>query len=147
MVSSFMSLTGRVLKKMSFVLAVLGVSLATVWAAAALYVDLPNPMVQHVVAITYLIVIFGILVLFRAHWAAVLASLAAFACVLIWWLSLKPSNYREWQPDVAQTAWAEISGDQITIHNVRNCEYRAEFDYTPRWETRTVHLSKLRGID
>jgi len=62
-------------------------------------------------------------------------------------LSLKPSNFRQWQPDVAETAWAEINGDRVTIHNFRNCDYRGEFDYTPHWETRTVDLSKLRGID
>jgi hypothetical protein len=33
------------------------------------------------------------------------------------------------------------------LHNVRNCEYRTEADYTPRWETRTVDLRQLRGLD
>ena len=35
----------------------------------------------------------------------------------------------------------------MTLHNVRNCDYRTETDYTPRWETRTVRLSQLTGID
>ncbi len=64
-----------------------------------------------------------------------------------WWLTLKPSNDRAWQPDVAQTAWAEIDGDHVTIHNVRNCDYRTEGDYTPRWETRSFDLSQIRGMD
>ena len=71
----------------------------------------------------------------------------AFAVVVLWWLTLKPSNDRPWQPDVAQTAWAEINGDQITIHNVRNCDYRTEMDFTPQWETRTVRLSQMTGVD
>ena len=70
-----------------------------------------------------------------------------FALVLAWWLTLKPSNDRAWQPDVAQTAWAEIDGDHVTIHNVRNCDYRTEGDYTPRWETRSFDLSQIRGMD
>jgi hypothetical protein len=73
--------------------------------------------------------------------------LAAFVFVLLWWLTLKPSNDRAWQPDVAQTAWAEIDGDHVTIHNVRNCDYRTEGDYTPRWETRSFDLSQIRGMD
>jgi hypothetical protein len=60
---------------------------------------------------------------------------------------LKPSNDRAWQPDVAQTAWAEINGDEITIHNVRNCDYRTANDFTPHWGTRTVRLSQITGID
>ena len=35
----------------------------------------------------------------------------------------------------------------ITIHNLRNCEYRSEFDYTPHWETKNVDLSQIRGVD
>ena len=30
---------------------------------------------------------------------------------------------------------------------MRNFEYRTETDYTPRWETRVVHLSTLTGVD
>jgi len=32
------------------------------------------------------------------------------------------SNDRTWQADVAQTAWAELDGDWVTIHNYRQCE-------------------------
>ena len=60
---------------------------------------------------------------------------------------MKPSNDREWQPDVAQTAWAEINGDEVTIHNIRNCDYRTTTDFTPHWETRTVRLSQITGMD
>jgi hypothetical protein len=98
-------------------------------------------------AIAYVVVIVILLAVFRGRWLSLVIGLFAFSCVLTWWLSLKPSNDRPWQPDVAQTAWAEIDGDQITIHNFRNCDYRTEGDYTPHWETRTYNLSKLRSVD
>ncbi|HWA48988.1 MAG TPA: DUF4105 domain-containing protein, partial [Dongiaceae bacterium] len=53
----------------------------------------------------------------------------------------------DWQGDVTQTPWAEIEGDKVTIHNVRNFEYRTETDYTPHWETRNYDLSEIRGAD
>jgi hypothetical protein len=65
----------------------------------------------------------------------------------MWWLTIKPANNRTWQPDVAHTAWAKINGDQVTVHDVRNCEYRTEDDFTPRWDTRTVRLSQITGMD
>ncbi len=74
-------------------------------------------------------------------------GLVGFGVVLIWWLSLTPSNDRNWQPDVAQTPWAEIEGDRVTVHNLRNCDYRTETDYTCAWETREFDLSQLRGVD
>ena len=147
MVASFMNSLNKILKCVAFAVLVLAASLITAWAAAALYFDLPHPALKHGLAIVYLVVVFGILFIFRARWPALLAAVVAFVCVLTWWLSLKPSNNREWQPDVSETAWAEINGERITLHNVRNCDYRAEFDYTPHWETRTVDLSHLRGID
>lgn len=70
-----------------------------------------------------------------------------FAIVLLGWFCLRPSNEGDWQADVAQLAYAEISGDKVTIHNVRDCDYRSKTDYTARWKTRTVHLSQITGID
>src|SRR5262249_40116209 len=43
--------------------------------------------------------------------------------------------------------FAEIDGDSVVIHNFRNFDYRSETDYDQRWETKTLHLSNLRGID
>ena len=80
-------------------------------------------------------------------WTKVGALAILFGAVLTWWFTLKPSNEANWQPDVAQLAWAEINGDEVTLHNVRNCDYRTETDYTPHWETRTVRISQITGID
>src|SRR5207244_1283487 len=75
------------------------------------------------------------------------ACLILFTGVLIWFFSAKPSNNRDWQTDVEQVPRVEINGDTVTIHNVRNFEYRTETEYTPHWETRTYQLSALRSAD
>ena len=67
--------------------------------------------------------------------------------VLVWWSSLQPSNEREWQPDVAQLSWFEADGDRLTVHKLRNFDYRSETDFTPRYEDRVFDLAKLRGFD
>ena len=102
---------------------------------------------SHLGASSYGIAMVGTLLAFRGRGKGIAICLAGFALVLAWWLTLKPSNDRAWQPDVAQTAWAEIDGDHVTIHNVRNCDYRTEGDYTPHWETRSYDLSQIRGMD
>ena len=38
-------------------------------------------------------------------------------------------------------------GSEVTIHNLRDCDYRAEFDYTCQWLTRTVDLDQIEGLD
>ena len=70
-----------------------------------------------------------------------------FLAVLVWFFSLKPSNDRDWMPDVAKVAWVQVDGDRLTVHNIRNFEYRSETDFTPRWEDRTYDLSRLRSFD
>jgi hypothetical protein len=100
-----------------------------------------------VVAWAFALVVLAAIIFSRGPWRKLGATFLGFALVLAWWLTLKPSNDRAWQPDVAQSASAEINGDTVTLHNVRNCDYRTETDYTPHWETRTVRLSQLTGID
>ncbi|MBZ5652166.1 MAG: DUF4105 domain-containing protein [Acidobacteriia bacterium] len=120
----------------------------TAWGAAALYFDLlSGTSLRTWGASSYSIAMVGTLLAFRGRGKGIAICVAVFALVLAWWLTLKPSNDRAWQPDVAQTAWAEIDGDRVTIHNIRNCDYRTEGDYTPHWETRTFDLSQIRGMD
>jgi hypothetical protein len=115
------------------------------WALGALHYDFP--IAKTMVAWGFAAAIVATIIFVRGGLRKLGAILCAFALVLIWWLTLKPSNYGNWQPDVAQLAWADINGDEFTFHNVRTCDYRTDTDYTPHWETRTVRLSQITGID
>lgn len=65
----------------------------------------------------------------------------------VWRWGFTPSNERNWQPDVAKVAWAEVEVDTVRLHNVRNFHYRTETDFDARWEDRTVKISDLKGVD
>ena len=95
----------------------------------------------------FVIALLAIVIFVRGKLLKLAIVFGAFAVVVSWWLTFKPSNDRPWQPDVDKTAWAEINGDEVTIHNVRNCDYRTTTDFTPHWETRTIRLSQITGID
>ena len=73
--------------------------------------------------------------------------LAAFAVVLAWWLRIPPSNDRDWQPEVAVLPSVTIDGERVTIHNIRNFDYRSETDFTPRWYDATFDLAQLESAD
>jgi Domain of unknown function (DUF4105) len=119
----------------------------TLWAAGALWFDFPVRTIRQPVAVIYAAGIIAVAVLGMGRWRAMGLIAGAFIALLVWWLTLRPSNDRAWQPDVAETPWAEVDGDRVTLHNVRNCEYRTATDFTPRWETRAVHLAQLTGLD
>ena len=81
------------------------------------------------------------------RWRAVAVHAAAFVALLFWWQTVQPSNDRDWQSDVAVLPYATIAGDAVTVHRIRNFDYRSETDYTPGYYDKTFHVSKLEGID
>jgi len=117
------------------------------WAVLAiLYSNLPvflRPWIAGIFAICSLVALVGRYSVRRTRQG----FLAAFATVLVWWLFMPPSNSRNWQPDVVLLPWADIQGDRVTIHNIRNCDYRSETDYTVRHYDRTFDLAGLKSID
>jgi hypothetical protein len=63
------------------------------------------------------------------------------------WSSIRPSNDRNWVPEVAQLPWGEVSGSTVTLHNVRNFTYRTESDFDPVYESRTYNVDQLTEVD
>jgi hypothetical protein len=118
------------------------------WGCAALWVDGPSSRpLAGLMAAMFTLTSSWLLFFVRPFLRGALTCLLLFLLLLGWWLHIAPGNDRHWQPDVALSPTAEISGDRLTVRNVRNFEYRSETDYTPRWETRTYDLAKLQGLD
>lgn len=83
----------------------------------------------------------------RPRRRAMIASAALILATIVWWNLIPARNDRDWAPNVARLATAEIDGNRLTVNNVRNFDYRDANDFTEHWETRTYDLDKLRGID
>jgi len=119
----------------------------TGWGCLAIYYsNLPaaaRPYAAGIFGLTTL----GILLFVRPHWKGQLIFLLLFVLLMVWWRSMPPSNNGDWQPDLATLAWAEIKGDEVTIHNIRNCDYRTETDFTCHYYDKTFNLSKLKNLD
>lgn len=121
--------------------------LLTLWAVGALYFDVRIGWLRGPLAGLYVGVIVTLWVLVKPRWRAAALTAGAFLLVFGWWLLLKPSNDRNWQPDLAVLPYAEFSGDRVTIHNIRNCDYRSETDFDVRHYDRTFDLADLRTVD
>jgi uncharacterized protein DUF4105 len=76
--------------------------------------------------------------------ALALAGLALIVLPLgLAYLFATPSAERDWAPDQGVLPRATVSGDRVTIENVRNFSYRSASEYAPRYETRNYDLSRL----
>lgn len=60
---------------------------------------------------------------------------------------LEPSNDRDWSADQAVLPHAEFDGDRVRVHNIRNCHYRGQDDYTVDYYDKTFDLDKLDSVD
>lgn len=64
-----------------------------------------------------------------------------------WFLTTEARDDRDWMPELARAPTADIDGDRVTVHGVRNCLYRSETDFDVRYEDRTYDLSRIEGGD
>lgn len=121
---------------------------AVAWATAAVWFDGPiSRLVAGILALLFACGCLFLLIFLRPYRFALYIVFVAFFLVLAWWLNIPPKNDRPWLPEVSRTSYAVLEGNRLTIHNVRNFDYRTETDFTERWETRTFDLEKLRGAD
>ena len=124
---------------------------AAAWGALALYYsDIDSANLRIVLAAAF--TLYGaatLLALGIRRWRRRMVGgfLVVFALLVTWWNTIQPSNERDWRPEVAVLAYATIEGDLVTVHNVRNFDYRTETDFTPAYYDKTFDVRKLQSID
>lgn len=60
---------------------------------------------------------------------------------------LVPSNDRTWSPDQATLPYAVMRGDEVDVHNIRNCAYFSTDDYVLQHYDKTFRLDDLETVD
>ncbi len=128
-----------------------------VWCFGAVYFDGPWPGTGNLVlALVWATVFLGAWLRpparllggrgrrFGRRWPA----LALLLVVMAPWAMIQPSNERDWQPEFGRTGHGEVGDDgTVTLHEVRNFEWKSRDEAVERWETRSFRLDKLRGVD
>ena len=134
-------------------LIVIGVAIAasSLWGTGMLFFAGPGgPTLRAALAIALVVVALlaiGALRWRRWRWRAVAVFAVVLALLGGWWNTMRPSNDRDWQPEVARLPEATIEGELVTVHNIRNFDYRTETDFTRRYYDRTFDLRRLDRMD
>lgn len=58
-----------------------------------------------------------------------------------------PTNFRDWTPEQAVLPYAEFNGNQVTVHNIRNCQYFADDTFMVDYYDKTFDLAEVQGVD
>lgn len=81
------------------------------------------------------------------RWLILVVYCGFVALVLGWWTTIRPTNDRDWAPDVARTLTATIKGDRLVVNNLRNFRWRSDTDFDQRWERRSYDLAHVSSVD
>jgi hypothetical protein len=141
----------RVVRFVGFIAVGLAIALLTGWGALVLYYLGPGGATARTAQAWVFAAIgltaVGALAIRRVRRATTAAWGIALVLVGVAWASTRPSNDRDWQPEVAVLPHATIDGDRVTVHRIRNFDYRTETDFTPAYYDRTFDLRRLDRVD
>ncbi len=129
------------------------VILSSVWLSFAIWIQQPGGwLISRILIGVWIVFALSILgIYFSRHLLSrrkdIVLYVVAFALSLGWYFSIPAKQDRDWSPDVANIFSYEKQGDQVTIHNVRNFDWKSVDDFEERWETRHYDLNKITGIN
>jgi hypothetical protein len=127
------------------------VIVSAAWGVLALhYSDMPGVVVRTIAAAVFASFALAVLAgLATRRWRrrALGVYIVAFGGLLVWWHTIAPSNDRDWKPEVAVAPYVTFDGERVTVHNVRNFDYRTETDFTRAYYDKTFDLRQLQGVD
>jgi len=117
------------------------------WGTLAIYYSNAPAWIRPVAAGLFAVGCIVILIGIKPRLKRLASFAALWGAVAIWWMLIPPSNNRDWQPDLAVLPWAEVNGDQVIFHNIRNCNYRSRNDFDVSCYDRTFDLRGLKAAD
>jgi hypothetical protein len=139
---------GRIADWVLLVLMLASATGVTLWMVGAIYYDVCHATQWgRLLAVGWALGVTLTFAAWQPFWQPFAVLLGIAALFLGWWLRQKPSHQRDWDTSVAVLPRAVRQGDVVRIENIRNFEYRSLDDFTPHYETRTVHLGNLKAAD
>jgi hypothetical protein len=130
----------RALRIVGRIVLAVAVALASAWCVlATLRAPVGAPLVREGLAALFGLIALGALIgLFATRWRrrALGAFLAALITFAIGWSRIQPSNDRPFRAEEAVLAYADVEGDRVTVHNIRNFQYRTRRTSPPPTTTR-----------
>ena len=122
-----------------------------IWGVLAISYSGPaSDILRTALAFIFAIASLGTLIALASHiwrWRALAGYLIVFTFLVSGWRSIKPSNERDWQTDVAVLPYATMEGDIVAVHNIRNFAYRSETDYSVAYYDKRFDIKRLEGVD
>ncbi|MDQ8205654.1 DUF4105 domain-containing protein [Pelagicoccus sp. SDUM812003] len=80
------------------------------------------------------------------RFAGLIVALTAFIAT-IGYIAQRPSNDRDWKPEIARLPRFEIADKTLSLTNLRDFRWRSVNEYEERWVDTNYQLDELRTLD
>ena len=141
---------GRFIRALILTVAFLVIAFFLAWGGMAIWFRLDVGLAAKVL-ILMAFAVPGLFALFHLFTQkpnrALLVYLVAISAVFAWWYTVTPPPQADWAEDVSRQVTGTIEGDQLTLSDVREFEWRSNNDFDANWTNRTYDLSQLTGAD
>ena len=142
------SLSGKAVRGLSAV----GLVVFAAWAELAILFHAALPQMQRlgVATMVAIILLAGAMSMLARVWRRLILPVVVVVLIGIvsWWSSIRPSDTRNWMPEVARKPLVTIKGDDVEIRNVRNFNWKTdEAAESETWQDRIYSLSDLKSLD
>jgi hypothetical protein len=118
------------------------------WAALALFYcvfPIGSPL-RPVIAVVYAVAVLSWIILNKKHTQAFFNSLLGFVVIALWFNAIEPKAGGVYPPELTLPN-VTFSGDQVTLRDVRDSDYRTPTDFDVRYEPRTYDLKDVKTMD
>ncbi|MGV7225014.1 MAG: DUF4105 domain-containing protein [Nitrospinales bacterium] len=120
----------------------------TIWAGLAIYYsNISDAAIRNICSVAYVVIALSAIFCAKSYKRGFFIYAIFFLVVLIGWWRIPASNDRPWQSMSVVLCYADMNGDDITIHNIRNYDYRSKTDFTPQYYDKTINLTDLKTAD
>ena len=145
------SLGRRLVSNLFALLLTLVYLLGITWASGAVYYDSPLPDADNwdraLLALGYALIVLLTMLALGSRRRRFLGWVVFISLVAVPWSLKKPVQQADWKPTASRLPLALTEGNTVTFHNFRHFDYDDTGKPTERWESRSVDLSKLEGLD
>jgi hypothetical protein len=118
--------------------------LLALWCVGAIwYCGVGGPVLRGLAAAVFVLSFPVAWFLTRRRRLVTILFLCLIGGVILSWQVVRPSNTRDWSPDMAVLPYADFDGDLVHVHNIRNCSYVTPDDFTVAHYDKTFDLREL----
>jgi hypothetical protein len=120
-----------------------------IWGKQAVgYSNLPGETLRGLAGWTYTLGTLGLFLFLPSLWKAGAAFLGISGVLIVWWLFIPASNDRDWVPDLARQPHATVVGELVTMHDIRDFDWKsATDDFVVNYYDETFDLKLINEVD